>query len=162
MVENLQVAGLSLVQSLAGGFLTTNNHANRELCDKAQAELVADRNVLLNSKVALAKRSEGDGVRLVVTTPTGKKLIIAKRLLVTIPPKISSMKTLDLDSQEKAVFSKFVNAGYYTSMVSNTGIPVNLLVYNGDSHTPYNLPKLPGVYSFQQTNVPGLHTAYYF
>jgi hypothetical protein len=42
---NLRVAGLSLVQSLAGGFLTTNNHANRELYDKSQAELVADRNV---------------------------------------------------------------------------------------------------------------------
>jgi hypothetical protein len=40
MVENLLVAGLSLVQSLAGGFLTTSNHANQELYEKAQAELV--------------------------------------------------------------------------------------------------------------------------
>jgi hypothetical protein len=97
----------------------------------------------------------------VVTTPKGKILIIAKKLLVTIPPKINSVITLDLDYREKDVFSKFINAGYYTSVVNNTGIPANLSVYRGDPHTPFHIPKLPGVYSFQQTRVPGLHTAYY-
>jgi hypothetical protein len=160
MVENLRVAGLSLVRSLAAGFVTTEGHANQELYKRAQAELLEDSSLLLDSEVIFTKRSDA-GVRLVVMTPQGKKMIIARRLLVTIPPRVSMIKNFDLSHNEMNVFSKFVNAGYFTSVVNNTGIPANLSVYNSDPLMPFRIPQLPSVYSIQETRVPGLHTAYY-
>jgi hypothetical protein len=160
MVENLRVAGLSLVQSLAAGFVTTEGHANQELYKRAQAELLADSSVLLDSEVIFTKRSDA-GIRLVVMTPQGQKTIIAQRLLVTIPPKVSMIKNLDLSHNEMGIFSKFINAGYFTSVINNTGIPANLSVYNSDPLMPFSIPQLPSVYSIQETRVPGLHTAYY-
>ncbi|KAF2022475.1 hypothetical protein EK21DRAFT_14556, partial [Setomelanomma holmii] len=129
MVENMRVAGLSLIRSLATGFLTAESHANQDLYERAQVELLADNSVLLGSEVILARRRE-EGIKLIVGTPEGKKMIVAKRLLVTIPPKVSIVEGFDLSRREAAVFSRFVNAGYYTSVVNNTGIPANFSVYN--------------------------------
>jgi hypothetical protein len=47
IVENLGVGRISLLQSLAVGFLTTESHANRQLYNKAQAKLLADRSAPL-------------------------------------------------------------------------------------------------------------------
>ena len=160
MVENLRVGGLSLLRSLSVGFLTTETHANSQLYEKAEAELIADQSVLLGSEVILARRRD-EGVKLIVATPDGKKLILAKRLLVTIPPHQSMTEGLDLSRREAAVFSKFINAGYFTSIVNNTGIPGNLSVFNGDPTMPFDVPQLPGIYSIQETLVQGLHTVYY-
>jgi hypothetical protein len=161
MVEHLRVVGLSLLRSLAAGFLTTENHANHELYERAQAELLAYDSVLLDSEVLFAKRSEADGIRLQVMTPQGKRLVVAKKLLVTIPPKVSSIENLNLSHRETSVFSKFVNAGYYTSIINNTGIPATLSIYNSDPLMPFEVAQLPSVFSIQETHVPGLHTVYY-
>ncbi|KAK3209479.1 hypothetical protein GRF29_69g1981527 [Pseudopithomyces chartarum] len=88
-VENMRTWGLSLVSALQGGFLTTARHNNSELYGKAQNELNTAKSVLLNSQVVYAERNT-TGVQLVVTTPTGTKLIKAKRLLITIPPNSST------------------------------------------------------------------------
>jgi hypothetical protein len=161
VVENLRVVGLSLLKTLSSGFLTTKNRSNSELYAKAQAELLAQHSLLLRSEVLMAKRSEHEGVRLVVNTPKGKRLVIAKRLLVTIPPQEEFVRSLDLSNQEMHVFSKFINAGYYTSILRNTGIPANLSVYNAEQSAPFNLPGFPNVYSILESGVPGFHTAYY-
>lgn len=162
-VENMRVFGLSLVQQLQTGFLTTPNQNNSELYTNAQAELLASSSLLLNSEVEAANRPNNGNKRieLVVCTPSGKKLIRAKRLLITIPPRTEFLKPFDLNKTEKDVFGKLINAGYYTSVVNNSGIPDDLTISNKFQDTPYNLPELPATYNIQNTRAPGLHIAYY-
>ena len=159
-VENMRTWGLSLVSALQGGFITTARHNNSELYGKAQDELGAANSLLLKSEVVYTERST-TGVQLVVTTPTGNKLIKAKRLLITIPPKLDFLRPFSLTTQETQVFGKLYNTGYYTSIVQNTGIPDNLGIVNYSPDTPYNLPTLPAVYSIGSSiYTPGLKLAF--
>src|SRR4051794_23884251 len=86
-VEQMRYWGLNMVQSLSTGFLTTAHYNSSELYTKAEAELSSSSSLLLNSEVAHAVRTEGGtGVKLVVHTPQGNKLVLAKKLLIAIPP----------------------------------------------------------------------------
>jgi hypothetical protein len=161
-IEQVRLFGLGLVQQLSTGFLTTAHHNSSELYSKAETELISSNSLLLNSEVIAGRRTDGeDGVQLIVNTPSGKKLIKAKKLLITIPPKLDFLSPFDLSGQEKNIFGKFINAGYYTSIVKDTGIPDNKAVANFAPNTSYNLPQLPGIYHIQPSAVSGLHVAYY-
>ncbi|KAF4625256.1 hypothetical protein G7Y89_g12912 [Cudoniella acicularis] len=94
---------------LNGGFLTTAHHDNQALYDSALAKLGS--NALLSSNVTQIHRSK-DGVLLTVSTPSGQKLIKASKLLVAIPPKLSNLGFLDLDNEERSLFSQFNNSYY--------------------------------------------------
>jgi hypothetical protein len=160
-VENMRVDGLSLIQQvLTNALLTTARHNNSELYTAAQAELLAANALLLSSEVKHSSRTD-HGVELIVQTPHGKKLICAKKLLITIPPRLKALRSFDLDRQERSVFAKLVDAGYYTSLVKNTGIPDDVVLPNYAPNTPYNLPPLPGAYIIAPTGVPGLKAIYY-
>lgn len=76
-----KVCGLTILQ---GGFLTSANQDNSELYEKAQAELSQD--VLLESRVIAMDRSSS-GVKVLVQTPSGVKLILANKIIIAIPPK---------------------------------------------------------------------------
>lgn len=160
MIENQRVWGLSLIQQLSTGFLTTAHHNNSEIYSKAQAELLSAKSLLLSSQVIRSER-RNDCVTLVVQTPKGKKLIRAKKLLITIPPRLDFLAPFDLNKKERSIFAKLIDAGYYTSIVRNTGLPDNLSVTNVRADAPYNIPSLPGVYTISSTGVPGLKIAYY-
>jgi hypothetical protein len=160
-VENMRIDGLSLIQQvLTNALLTTARHNNSELYTAAQAELLAANALLLSSEVKHSSRTD-HGVELIVQTPHGKKLICAKKLLITIPPRLKALRPFDLDRQERSVFAKLVDAGYYTSLVKNTGIPDDVVLPNYAPNTPYNLPPLPGAYIIAPTGVPGLKAIYY-
>ena len=103
--------GLTALQDLSIGFLTTVRLDNSELYRKALAEL--GQNVLLNSHVIATDRSGPDGVKVVVQTPTGPKLILAKKLVITIPPKLDNLVGFDLSGNETTLFAQFLNTGYY-------------------------------------------------
>jgi hypothetical protein len=158
VVENMRVVGLSLVQALQKGFVTTGN--NSVLYSAAQAELLATQSVLLSSRVISTKRSN-NSVSLVVNTPQGRKLVVAKKLLITIPAKPDYLEPFDLNANEKSIFSKFVNGAYYTSLMKNTGLPPNLTVFNKNQDTRYNFAIQPGVVLSQNTPNPNLHAVYY-
>jgi hypothetical protein len=161
-VEQMRVFGLSLVSQLSSGFLTTAHHNNSELYTKAQTELLLDSSLLLNSEVVNSTRSNGSaGIELVVNTPDGQRLIKARKLLIAIPTRVEFLAPFDLSHKEKDIFGKLIDAGYYTSIVKNTGIPDNMSLGNFVQDSAYNLPKLPGVYNIQTTGVPGLHLAFY-
>lgn len=159
-IERIRVFGLSLVEAVGTGVLTTAHHNNSELYTRAQTELLSASSLLLSSEVVASQRGQA-GIKLVVSTPTGKKLIIAKRLLITIPPKVDILAPFDLSKQETGVFSKLIDVGYYTSVMKNTGIPDNVGIFNYAQDTPYNFPVLPKGYNVQTTRVPGLHQALY-
>ena len=147
--------GLGILQDLQIGFLTTARQDNSEIYVKALAEL--GKNVLLQSHVIATDRSGSDGVKVLVQTPTGRKLILAKKLVITIPPKIDNLVGFDLSRNETSLFSQFRNRAYYTALIRHTGIPPNTSLTNIGANTPYNLPPLPGLYSITTTRVPGLY-----
>jgi len=159
-VERIRVFGLGLVAGMINGVLTTAHHNNSEIYTKAQAELLSASSLLMKSEVVASERTQS-GIKLIVNTPKGKKLILAKKLLITIPPKVDILAPFDLSKQEMTLFSKFIDVGYYTSLVKNTGIPDNVGVFNYAQDTPYNLPVLPKGLNVQTTKVPGLHQALY-
>lgn len=159
-VERMKTFSSGLVEGiLKGDLLTTARHNNSELYTRAQAELLQHSSLLLQSEVVEACRE--DGIRLVVQTLEGKKLIKAKRLLMTIPPKLDILKPFRPSPQERKVFSRFINVGYYTSILKNTGIPDSLGIFNYNPDTPFYFPTLPGTYNVQATAVKGLHVSLY-
>jgi hypothetical protein len=167
-VEQMRVFGLSLVAQLSTGLLTTANHNNSELYTKAEAELLSTSSLLLDSTVTSSVRSSSNSssnstlpIKLIVSTPTGQKLIRAKKLLISIPTRPEFLSPFSLSPKEKSIFSKLIDAGYYTSILRNTGIPDDMSLGNFVSNSSYNLPQLPGVYAVQPSGAPGLHLAFY-
>ena len=137
-------------------FISTTHHNTSELYSNAQAELLAGNNLLLNSQVISSSRSNS-GVKLVVKTPSGNKLILAKKLIVAIPPKTDILAPFDLDSQEKNVFGKWKNGGYWVGIIKNTGLDDAIEYTNSINGTEYNFAPLPNVYSFAPSGTKGLH-----
>lgn len=156
----LKGLGFSILQNLQTGFLTTAHHNNHELYDKALAELGHD--ALLNSRVvAIDRNRSGQYAKILVQTPTGKKLFLAKNILITIPPLLKNLNHFDLNDEERSLFAKFKYASYYTAVLRNNVFPANISLQGIDPSQPYDIPKLPHVYSFSPTGYPGLTNVKY-
>lgn len=153
----VKALGINLVETLQTGFIATARHNNHEIYDAAATELSAAHSLLLSSYVLTVDRSGGPHgtSKIVVQTPSGKKLIKAKKIVVAIAPRLNNFNGWDLDNKEKSVFSKFRNEAYYTALLTNTGLE-GAAVNNIGSNTPFNLAVLPGVYGFNPTAEPGL------
>jgi len=151
-------SALTLQSILENSFLTTAHHNNQELYNKALAELGSDAHV--SSNVTDIDRSD-DGVQVIVSTPSGQKLIKASKLLIAIQPKLESLNFLDLDDQERDLFGQFNNSFYWDALVRNSGIPDNITLSNVDLAASLALPPMPGIYGISATAIPGIHTVYY-
>lgn len=136
------------------GFLTTVRHDNSELYEKFTKELGKD--VFLNSRVVALDRSQAGCVKLIIKTPTGPKLLRAKKIVSAIPPLLSNLHGWDLDRNEISIFKKFKYKSYYAAVLNNSGIPDTLALGNVGANTPFNLPVLPAAYSISPTRAPGL------
>ncbi len=99
----------------------------------------------MNSKVIGTDRN-GAGVKVLVKTPQGIKLILAKKLVISIPPLLSNLRGFDLSPTERKLFGQFLNGAYYTGILNNTGIPDDISINGAGADTPYNLP--PGTHFF--------------
>ncbi|OCK74613.1 flavin-containing superfamily amine oxidase-like protein [Lepidopterella palustris CBS 459.81] len=155
----LKLVNLATVLNLeAGSFQTTLRHDNSALYESAASVLSS--NVLLSSNVIAVDRS-GECVKLLIATSEGLKCIIAKKILLSIPPLVENLGFLDLDATEKALFGQFSSAGYYVAILNNTGIPDNIEVRNFGADTPYSVPVLPGPYFIQPSGIPGLFSVKY-
>ncbi len=100
----------------------------------------------------------GDSVKVAIKTSHGFKLILAKKLVISIPPLLSNLAGFDLSASERYLFGQFLNGAYYTSLLNNTGIPDDVDIVNVGANTPYNLPKrmispLPSLLPSQITQV---------
>ncbi|KAJ5992647.1 hypothetical protein N7451_008371 [Penicillium sp. IBT 35674x] len=146
--------GTEVIQGIATGFLVTTSQNNYEIYDRATQLLGHD--VLLNTTVVSTTQRDNKGVELIVRTPTGYQKVKAKKLLITIPPKLDNLRPLSLNHRESDLFSKFINTGYYTSLVNNTGLPPNYTAYSASPDTQQNIPKLPGVYLVTGTAIDGV------
>ena len=158
----IKLFGISIIQGIQTDFLTTERQNNSEIYEKAQALLSAANVLLLRSRVVATKRDSNDGyVQLLVSTPSGSKLIKAKKIVLTIPPTIQNLAPFDLDNAERSLFSQFSTSGYYTALIRNSSIPDNAVVQNVGANTLYNLPVLPGIYDINPTGIPGLQNVLY-
>ncbi|KAL8792199.1 MAG: hypothetical protein Q9195_005221 [Heterodermia aff. obscurata] len=142
----------SFLQEVQRGFLVTTRHDNSELYEKARAEL--GDSVLLNTKILHTHRT-GPLVRVHVHTPTGPKLLLAPKLLITIPPLPSLLSFLDLTPTEHTLFTQFTSSALYTGLLRNTGLPASVEITAVGAHTPYNLPsQSPTLYGLYSTALP--------
>ncbi|KAL9583690.1 MAG: hypothetical protein Q9212_002556 [Teloschistes hypoglaucus] len=147
----------SPTQLSSGGPGALASKDNSLVYEKAQKEL--GDGVLLNSTVLSMDRSGLDLVKIMVKTPSGKKLIRAKKLISAIPPVIENLKGFDLNTTETPIFNKFKGHSWYVGLVKNSDIPDNITMinYGAKNDRNFNITVLPGFYDFFATVVPGLH-----
>jgi hypothetical protein len=154
----IKAFGLSLLQSFNTGFVST--HDVSDLYKSAAGVLGA--NVLYSSTVTETHRDCSTGyVSVVVQTPSGKKLVRAKKLLMTGPPTLDNLEGWDLSHAEKDVFGKFLALSYFGGVIHNDGIPATSDLSNIGTQNPFNLNSLPGCFGLLHTDLPGQHLVYY-
>lgn len=146
------------VLDLKNGFPVNALNDNQLIYDKAQAELGSS--VFLNSYPTQVVRNE-NGVSVLISTPSGPKLIRASRLLISIPPTLSNLHFLDLEVEEATLFSQFNNSYYWDAIIRNTGIPDGVSVNNNNPAAPLAIPAMPSMYSLGSTPIPGIFSGYY-
>ena len=96
-----QSFGLPQLESIqTASFLTTTDHFNSELYLKASALLGA--NVLYGSTVIDTDRHENGTHKITMQTLTSCKLIVVKKLLVTMPPILDNLNSFTLDRHEES------------------------------------------------------------
>ncbi|KAG0160797.1 hypothetical protein PDIDSM_8327 [Penicillium digitatum] len=160
-INVMKMVDQAYVDESKGGGLGTANHDNSEIYVKALAELGSSA-LLSSTVIATSRLVNNSGVRLVVKTPSGCKLIEAKKLLITIPPTLGNMKPFALNVQETNIFSQFTYMGYYTILLNNTGLPSGYEWINAnDSSSTYNIPDLPGACQIIETRISGMFYAWY-
>ncbi|KAJ5109341.1 beta-cyclopiazonate dehydrogenase [Penicillium angulare] len=151
--------GLDIVHDISTGFIVTANHNNYDIY--ARAAKVLQRDLLLNSVVVTTTQRDDNGVDMIIRTPNGNNRVLAKKLLITIPPKLENLGHFALDHCESITFARFNNTGYYSSLVNNTGLPQNFTAYSVSPDTQQNIPILPGVYNIVPTGINGVFAIKY-
>ncbi|OGM45217.1 hypothetical protein ABOM_005824 [Aspergillus bombycis] len=157
----LKIFSLEFIYEIQHGFLNYPMNDNSVLYRAAEKEL--GRDVLYKSRVigAMRKLSEIDHSSYILAqTPSGQKLIHAKKILIAVPQTIENLIPFGLDRIERGIFTQFTGTFWYSSLIRN--IYHSAPSINNNAHdTPYNLPILPGVYSLRNTDVPGLNWVLY-
>ncbi|PQE23377.1 amine flavin-containing superfamily protein [Rutstroemia sp. NJR-2017a WRK4] len=151
--------GLGVIQGATSGFLVTAANDNSLIYEYATS-IIGEQNILFNSNILHVQRTT-NCTRVIVKTPTGVKLIEARQLVFTIPPKIDNLHGWDLSSSERNLFTQFNNSGYYGAVVNNTGIPASTSIVNIGSDTPHGFAALPGAYAINPTNIPNLFDVFF-
>ena len=151
---------ISVNNYLYGGEVTSENYDNQALYDSALAKIGSS--AFLSSNVVQIERG-AFSVKVLINTPSGPKLIVARQLVIAIPPKIGKLEKigLDLTATETNLFSQFNNSYYWDMVIRNSGIPDDVSINNWDPSAPLSMPPLPGIYEFGSTGLPGLHVSYY-
>ncbi|KAL8941730.1 MAG: hypothetical protein Q9211_001706 [Gyalolechia sp. 1 TL-2023] len=148
------------LDSLSRGFLTTERSNVGELYEKAAQKLGGD--VLFNSSVMAMDRSAASGpVRLLLETPSGRKLVLARKVVSTIPPLTNNLQGYDLSREERFLFKQFFNNAYSAGVLRNTQLPADAGFQSAEPDKPYGVPELPGIYFLGPSPVNGLFQVYY-
>ena len=148
---------VDLLNSLAKGFLMTENHDVASLYDKIADHLGQD--VLLKTSVVSMDRSATS--KIYVQTPSGKKLIEAKKVVFAMPLVFDKLGAFDLSSNEAELFKQFYYSAYYCGVVRNANLPLKGPFYPVAKDKPYSMPELPGIYSITPNPDTGLFQVYY-
>ena len=151
---------LDLVNTLGRGFLSTERNNTGELYEKAAASLGSD--ALLNTTVVSMDRSSPSGpVRLLVQTSSGQKLILARKVVCTIPLLPSNLHGFDLSPAEASLFAQHTHSAFYTGALRHTNLSAHAPIYALGPGKPYAIPDLPGIYTMNPNAASGLVQVYY-
>ena len=156
----LKYLNANTLKSIAEGSLTPASHNIGDLYGNILARIRPD--VLLHTTVLAMDRSSSLNVKIVVSTNgTSRKLIIAKRILSTVPPQLHQLAGYDLSANETQLFDQFCGNGYYVGVLNNTGLPTNTSYTALDPSQPYDLPHSPGIYGIGPTGASRLLQVFY-
>jgi hypothetical protein len=151
-IQQFRAQSLALLAT-SSKFQTSSVMNNSLLFGKATDELLAAESLLLASNVLLTERVRKSGsIKILVDTPGGRKLVVAEKLLITIPPTPAALASFDINEEELSIFSQLQGFGYYTSIIRNAG-PANFTLQNLAVDQPYALPPRPGFYNCNPTGV---------
>lgn len=149
-----------LLNSLAQGFLKTERNDVGELYEKAAAHLGND--AVVNASILAIDRSSDSGpAKVVIETPKGRKLILAKKLVSTVPPMLENLRNWDLSPSEQSLFAKFYHSAFYAGVLKTGGLRGSSAINAADASRPYGIPSLPGIYSLRPSGKTDLVQAYY-
>ena len=159
-LQIIRTLSLSLLATTSN-FQTSSVMDNSLLFERATAELLTANSLLLSSHVLTTQRvCESGPVKVLVDTPKGRRLVIAKKILITIPPTTSALTKFDPSHEELNIFGQLTAVGYYTSIIKNAG-PVNITLQNLALDKPYALPPMPAIYNVNPTINPSLSQVFY-
>ncbi|KAJ5177207.1 uncharacterized protein N7482_003084 [Penicillium canariense] len=152
VIQNFGITHIDAL--LEGGYIRPKNGTN-ELFSKA-AKYIDEQNIFYGTTVSQVKRNSS-GVEMVVQIADGtRKLIKAKKLLVTFPPTLSALSGFDLRTEESSLFSKWNHKNYYAAAITNTGLPDGVNIANTNpENQPGSLPLPPFQWQLEYSGVPG-------
>ncbi|KAJ5082084.1 beta-cyclopiazonate dehydrogenase [Penicillium argentinense] len=154
-----KIFGFNVINAFTSGVILPTSRNNHEIYDRASKILGQD--VLYRSTVISTRQRDSKGIELKVNTLDGTRIIKAKKLLITIPPKLTTLIPFTPDHRESTLFNEFTSAGYYTSLVRKTSLPANLSTSSVGPDAPFSVAQLPGPYSVSPTSVDGVFTVKY-
>ncbi|ERF75844.1 hypothetical protein EPUS_01210 [Endocarpon pusillum Z07020] len=140
--ENSPLPFGQLIEKYDLGALSETTLAN--FATKAANELGSD--ALLSTTIMTMDRSTTPA-RVLVQTLLGRKLILAKKIISTVPHNLNNLPGFDLSSHEEFHFAQFDNSAFYTGVLQDTGLRTNTSIHAFGSNKPYGIPGLPGIYS---------------
>jgi hypothetical protein len=158
----MKILSLGLLRNVeAGSLLRMQN--NSELYSRAQHEIEALGSLYLSSIVLATSRDahKDDLTTLLLQTPTGKKRIRTRQILMTIPPSVVSLNpAFSMDDHETSFLSQFRCNWYWAGVMRNAQLP-DFEVPNVELTNPGAVPTIPGMYVFEATAAPDIHTFWY-
>lgn len=159
----LKQFGKGLLDAVTTNSLLITEHRNTHELYQRVAEFLGDRVFLNTSVVSMSRKSSGQS-SILIDSPEGRKLIIARKVLITAPllNVYKARDRFDVNVEEGALFKQFFGNGYYTGIIKNTGLPSNFTATGADPSQPYGIPKLPGLYALSAIpDLPGSFQVYY-
>lgn len=160
-IQQFRAQSLGLLGTISN-FQTSSVSNNKLLFDKATTELAAADSLSLFSNVLHTERvSKSGSVKMLVDTPGGRKLVIAKKLLITIPPTAAALANCNMDEEESSIPSQLQGFGCYASVTRKAGTSSNVSAQNIALDQPYALPPMPGFYNCNPSGAPSLSVCYY-
>ena len=151
---------LDVMEGAKTNFLRPVDRNNSAPYVAAQRELGED--VLLSSHIKRSQRGHSDGWNYIeVQSPSGQKLIRAKKIIVAAPPKPDNLAGFGLTDAETKVFSQFDNIYFYPALVRITGLPENVCYQNRGTNDPFLRPQVPSMVLLRPNEVHSLRTVHY-
>ncbi|KKY37401.1 putative amine oxidase [Diaporthe ampelina] len=148
----VQNFGAPHILGLASGYMYAP--AGNQAVYDAAAEWLSDR-VVYNTKVASTTRNQ-DGTTNVKLSNGAE--IVAKKVLVTIPPTLDNLSGFDLDDEETYLFEQWSHVPYFVGVTTQTGLPDLTNFINVDTSSVGNLPSTPYVWRLETVGVSGYQT----
>ena len=100
-------------------------------------------------------------VRLLVQIPSGRKLIIARKLMSTIPLIPSNLTSFDFSQAEKSLFAQHTHSDFYAGLLRNTNLHTYAPIHALAPEKPYAIPSPPGIHTIHPNSASGLIQVYY-